>query len=162
MSEIPFRESGRRTPAKGVYASLTGPNSVFLTVCTEKRGQWLARASVQQALHNIWLQTATAWLVGDYLLMPDHIHLFCAPNTMVPGPLKNWVSYWRNRVTRRWPNRQQLPLWQRDFWDRQLRSGESYSQKWEYVRNNPVRHGYVCRSEDWLYQGELNVLEWHD
>jgi hypothetical protein len=28
--------------------------------------------------------------------------------------------------------------------------------------NNPVRHGYVAHAEDWPYQGELNVLQWHD
>ena len=54
------------------------------------------------------------------------------------------------------------PLWQRDCWDRQLRTGESYTQKWEYVRNNPVRKGLVACADDWPYQGELNVLEWHE
>ena len=54
------------------------------------------------------------------------------------------------------------PLWQRDCWDRQLRTGESYTQKWEYVRNNPVRKGLVANADDWPYQGELNVLEWHE
>jgi len=43
MSETPFRELGRRTPVKGVHVSLGGPNWVFLTVCTEKRGRWLAQ-----------------------------------------------------------------------------------------------------------------------
>ena len=53
-------------------------------------------------------------------------------------------------------------IWQREFWDRQLRRVESYEEKWQYVRNNPVRHGFVSRAEDWPYQGELDVLEWHD
>jgi len=62
MSDMPFRETGRHTPAKGVHVSLGGPNWVFLTVCTEKRERWLAQLSVQRALHSIWEQTATAWL----------------------------------------------------------------------------------------------------
>ena len=61
-----------------------------------------------------------------------------------------------------WPHRAQVPIWQRDFWDRQLRRSESYAEKWQDVVNNPVRHGYVRRAEEWPYQGELNVLEWHD
>ena len=48
------------------------------------------------------------------------------------------------------------------IWDRQLRPAESYEEKWQYVKNNPVRHGFVSHAEDWPYQGELNVLEWHD
>jgi hypothetical protein len=53
---------------KGVQVSLGGPNWVFLIVCTEKRERWLAQTSMQRALHDIWEHTATAWLVGDYLL----------------------------------------------------------------------------------------------
>lgn len=55
-----------------------------------------------------------------------------------------------------------LLAWQRDYWDRQLRNGESYGEKWAYVRTNPVRAGLVERPEDWLYQGEMNELRWHD
>ena len=35
------------------------------------------------------------------------------------------------------------------------RSDESYSQKWNYVRENPVRAGLVKSVEDWPYQGEI-------
>ena len=58
--------------------------------------------------------------------------------------------------------RNQIPILQRDYWDRQLRRNESYSQKWKYVVNNPVRYGYVAHAEDWYFQGELNVLSWYD
>ena len=54
------------------------------------------------------------------------------------------------------------PLFQRDCWDRQLRTGESYAQKWMYVRNNPVRKGLVANADDWPYQGRMNILEWHE
>jgi REP element-mobilizing transposase RayT len=83
------------------------------------------------------------------LIMPDHIYLFCAPNTFPPQPLKNWISFWRNHVTRAWPQRDEPPLWQRDYWDRQLRCDESYAQKWEYMENNPVCHGHVASAQDW-------------
>ena len=79
MSALPPRDPGRRTPAKGVHLTLGGPNWVFLTVCTAGRERWLAQPAAQRALHAIWEQPATAWLVSDYLLMPDHLHLFCAP-----------------------------------------------------------------------------------
>jgi len=38
-------------------------------------------------------------------------------------------SFWRAEVTRRWPYPAEKPIWQRDFFDRQLRNGESYHQK---------------------------------
>jgi putative transposase len=38
-------------------------------------------------------QAANFWRVGRYVIMPNHIHLFCAPNTFPPQPLKSWMSY---------------------------------------------------------------------
>jgi REP element-mobilizing transposase RayT len=55
-----------------------------------------------------------------------------------------------------------LPIWQVDFWDTQLRKSENYGSKCEYVKNNPVRAGLVTNANEWPYQGEINVLQWHD
>lgn len=49
----------------------------------------------------------------------------------------------------------QKPHWQEGFFDHVLRNSESYSQKWEYVRMNPVRAGLCKKPEDWPYQGEI-------
>ena len=51
-------------------------------------------------------------------------------------------------------------LWQPDHWDTQLRSGDNYAAKWEYVRANPVRAGLIPEAAAWPYQGELESLRW--
>jgi REP element-mobilizing transposase RayT len=73
--------------------------------------------------------------------------------------LDRWIAYWKSLTTRAL-GEDPGSLWQREFWDHQLRRGDSYEEKWEYVRNNPVRAGLASRSEDWPYQGEVNTLEW--
>jgi putative transposase len=142
---------------------------VFLTVCTKDRNPWLANPVVHELLRAVWTD-ARAWLVGRYVLMPDHIHLFCAPNEdgsagaspsqeehSLP-PLDNWVRYWKSQFTKRGQNAQRR--WQPDHWDTRLKHEESYDAKWNYVRNNPVRAGLVVHPEDWSYNGELHVLRW--
>jgi hypothetical protein len=57
-----------------------------------------------------------------------------------------------------WPD----TLWQNDCWDTQLRHGESYTAKWEYVRNNPVRAGLCTSTEAWPFQSEVSPLMWHN
>jgi REP element-mobilizing transposase RayT len=99
-------------------------------------------------------------MLGRYIIMPDHLHLFCAPREVHPQPLTQWVAYWKSHSARNWPDRAQSPIWQRHFWDTQLRRGESYDAKWDYVVANPMRAGLVSRSEDWPYQGELHELRW--
>lgn len=136
-------------------------NIIFVTVCRQKRKRILAT----EVMHRLIIEafhSAELYQVGRYMIMPDHVHFFCSPNTNPVEPLSKWMRFWKAAVTRSCPNESIKPLWQRDFWDRQLRSGESYSEKWAYIANNPVRAGLVRVSKDWPYQGELNQFRWHD
>ena len=153
MSEA-FREPGRRAPAKGVHIQPGGPNWVFLTVSTEKRSKWLAQANVQNALHTIWQEKATASLVSDYLLMPDHIHLFCAPHDL-KFTIERWMGFWKDCLAK---SRLETGAFQSGGFHHRLRSEESYAQKWQYVLEKPVRHGLVERTEDWPYLGRVHDI----
>ena len=213
---------------------------LYVTVVTGKRNAMLADKAVQDCIVAAW-KAAADWLVGRYVIMPDHIHFFCAPATYPPPDFHRWMKQWKAQVSRSFPiglraggahgrvalvatetpadtahgrvalvatengadaahGRVALvatengadaaatsaalpptddaaatsaalpnvplsrppPLFQRDCWDRQLRTGESYAQKWEYVRNNPVRKGLVAHADEWPYQGQVNVLDWHE
>jgi putative transposase len=154
--------AGRRAPAN---RPLIGEGKlspiVFVTVCTKGREPLLAGESAHCLLVEKW-QEADHFSVGKYVVMPDHVHLFASPADPEHTDVRRWIAYWKRLVTLAWPDRRKLPLWQTQAWDRQLRTGESYSQKWDYVQNNPVHHGLVERAEDWPFQGELSVFEWHD
>jgi putative transposase len=134
------------------------PIIIFLTVCSKHRKRIFASGDVSQVIVQAWTE-AKSLLVGRYAIMPNHIHLFCAPGTFPTQPLKQWVRYWKNVASRHWP-RPREHVWQRDFWDTQLRRHENHDEKWEYVIENPVRAGLVGKSEDWPFHGELNVLRW--
>jgi len=91
--------------------------------------------------------------------MPDHVHFFASPNQR-DADLSKFVQAFRSLVTRQLrPLGFPYPLWQREFFDRLLRSGESYETKWQYVLLNAVRHGLVKRAEDWPFCGEIHQLE---
>ncbi len=138
---------------------------IFLTVCTAGRKPILAKDRVQKSLLNAW-ETADQWRVGRYVIMPDHLHLFCSPAVREYPALKDWVKYWKSTASRiliesgAGGTAPSSPIWQRDFWDTQLRTHESYSEKWEYVRRNPVRAGLVTCPEEWPFQGEIHSLRW--
>ncbi len=98
------------------------------------------------------------WAVGRYVIMPDHVHFFAAPEAASPEPLAHVVAKWKQ-----WTAKQVLralgekpPLWQPEFFDHLLRSGESRSEKWDYIRQNPVRAGLVANPEDWPFGGWIH------
>lgn len=134
------------------------PIILFITACTKNRRKILASAEAHRAIVDAW-KAADAWLVGRYVILPDHVHLFCMRNSIDAPSNERWIRYWKSLVTRAL-NAPTESIWQRHHWDRQLRRGESYDEKWEYVCANPVRAGLVGKAEDWPYQGELNLLQW--
>ncbi|MFY9235395.1 MAG: transposase [Fimbriimonadaceae bacterium] len=145
---LPILERGNRS------------NIVFVTVCSKDRKPIFARSDVHDLLVSTWISAET-WAVGRYILLPDHIHLFCSPAD-IDVSLQKWIQYWKSRASTFWPRKHEHPIWERHFWDRQLRSGESYDDKWDYVRNNAVRHGFATSAEEWPFCGELNQLGWLD
>jgi putative transposase len=156
--ELPSR---KRPPHHPYIEAANRSNILLLTVCTRGRKPILARDKVHDLLITSWM-LADKWLVGRYVILPDHMHLFCSPVQHVESKLRNWVSYWKAAVTRQWPYPNERSIWQKNFWDRQLRRGESYTAKWKYVQNNAVRHKLVDSSDDWPYQGEINEFRWHE
>ena len=94
--------------------------------------------------------------VGRYVIMPDHIHLFVIgdPNFL----LSRWVGGSKRAIVVAL-GCHSGELWQPGFFDHVLRSDESYAQKWEYVRENPVRAGLVSNADEWPYQGEIVIID---
>ena len=152
----------RKHPSRQVTVSL-GNLSVILhiTAYTFQRRRILACDEIHNLIVDAWIH-APEWTVGRYVVMPDHVHLFAAENELAGYPLGQWVGKWKAHVSRLWPFVKDQPIWQRSFWDHQLRNGDNYDVKWLYVRNNPVRHGLVSHPDDWRFQGCLNDLWWHD
>ena len=145
-----------KTPARGVYLQCFEPNLVFLTVCTENSDPWLTSSGIQSELHQIWESKATAWRVGDYLLMPDHLHLFCGPGSKAVE-IERWIAYWKFVLSRSCP---EAGRWQSMGFHHRLRSRKEADEKWIYVRNNPCRRGWVSDWRSWPYKGRVFPVGW--
>lgn len=132
---------------------------LFVTACAHQRKRLFDNERVHQAFKEFAEQAlARGIFVGKYVLMPDHIHLFVAfsPDAMT---ISAWVKSLKNSLSKTLRERGiPAPHWQKGFFDHVLRSEESYSEKWDYVAQNPVRADLVKHSDDWPYCGEIHVL----
>src|SRR3954454_21579916 len=116
------------------------PVILYVTVCAKDRKPILANPVVHAWLFRTWQENA-GWLIGRYMIMPDHIHFFCAPAENPPSAFTAWMKRWKSFSARCWPYRDKFFIWQGGVWNTQLRRHKSYASKWEYVVNNPVRAG---------------------
>ena len=149
---------------------------LFVTVCTNGRAPILANIQMQCKILTAWVNAAN-WIVGRYVIMPDHIHFFCAPSKYPAPDFHKWMKFWKRLSTQMMSEQSggrlfsvaagrvsscAAKLWQDGCWDTQMRIGAQYEEKWQYIRNNPVRKGLVENADDWPYQGVMNELVWHD
>ena len=152
------RDFGRRPPRLGrIFA--TGP-LYFVTFCTHERQRFLAKDEVHTAFVLFAKRAEVNFnvAVGRYVIMPDHVHLFVRGDyNFRLGP---WIGVLKQALAKAaMLFRAKGQIWEEGFFDHVLRSNESYSQKWNYVRENPVRVGLVKSAADWPYQGEIVYID---
>jgi putative transposase len=119
----------------------------FITVCGDQRG---ANQFCNETMGPIIIESIRTrhdrgiWYCHMAMLMPDHIHLILNfPNEKT---LARVVGEWKG-----WLGRHRGISWQRNFFDHRIRS-EADRNKGDYILHNPVRAGFVQRTEDWPYQ----------
>ena len=157
-SALHMGETMARPPRLPVVFQEYNPPLYFVTFCTLER-----RACLNiKAVHEAFVKYASAGIqkgagVGRYVIMPDHVHVFVRGS---PGFV---LGVWVKGLKRAVGSSVILPvghgLWQAGYFDHLIRHSESYAEKWQYVRENPVRKGLVAQAGDWPFQGEIVRIE---
>ncbi|MGJ8654394.1 MAG: REP-associated tyrosine transposase [Opitutaceae bacterium] len=134
----------------------------FITFNTAQRKPQLATMNFHQVFKEFAMTAYQKYQVsvGQYVIMPDHIHLFVSvPDHGVT--LQAWIKSLKSTLTQHLKSEgYHPPIWQQGFFDHVIRNADSYSEKWHYVRLNPVRANLVEKPEDWPYSGEIVRLEY--
>jgi len=133
----------------------------FVTACTQNRRNILGTPAIHETFLRFGQEGPShgAW-IGAYVIMPDHLHLFVATDDEQIA-ISAWMKSLKNTISKTLrENRVAPPHWQKIFFDHLLRSSESYSEKWKYLCENPVRAGLVASAGDWPYLGEIFALEY--
>ncbi|MGL6073204.1 MAG: REP-associated tyrosine transposase [Fimbriiglobus sp.] len=133
----------------------------FVTTCVHQRQRILATPEFHDIAVEVWgnCHNFYGWATGRYVIMPDHVHFIFAEDSgqhdlsFAVGKWKEWTAKYASRRLG-FP----IPLWQPEFFDFLLRNPDSYEQKWDYTRENPVRAGLVDVWSKWTFQGELNDI----
>ncbi len=102
------------------------------------------------------------WRVHAAAVMPDHVHVLTTPlakegqGTFDLGEILHSVkSFSAHKINRL--RGTEGPVWQDERFDRIVRDEKEFIEKWQYMRNNPVKKGLCERPEDypWLYEEVL-------
>jgi putative transposase len=102
--------------------------------------------------------------IDAWVLLPEHLHcIWTLPRESSDFSMR-WnliktgfsrraksifhVEEWMNDSKRK---HRETTIWQRRFWERQIRNDREYQVYMDYTHFNPVKHGLVERIVDWPY-----------
>lgn len=157
---FPKRQHLKRIP---VWIPQDRPVTYFVTLCCAQRQRIFVQNQSVQIGAECLLRTETrfTWKVHHVCFMPDHVHLLLSPVLDRDQNLSAFIQAWKSCVALRLRHCGHTgAIWQREFFDRLLRSDEKLEEKWAYVRENPVRTGLCKSPEEYPYLGSpQEVLE---
>jgi putative transposase len=140
------------------------PTVYLLTLVVEDRHPVLACPEAAGILLQVWKHSDPqhGWLIGRWVVMPDHVHFFGSPAGDAAKSLSTFIACWKRstkRCLRRMAGMTSFS-WQDEFFDHVVRDADDYSRHWEYVCENPVRKGLVADASEWPYQGGIHIFRW--
>jgi putative transposase len=149
------------------YRRATTPGGTyFFTVVTYQRQEILTKPESRTILREVInkVKQRYPFTIDAWVLLPDHLHSMW---TLPPGDndfAKRWGlikagftkqakhlfhrEAWMHESKRK---RRERTLWQRRYWEHQIRNEEDYRRHMDYLHYNPVKHGLVTRVMDWPY-----------
>jgi putative transposase len=94
------------------------------------------------------------------VVLPDHLHaLWRLPPADADFPMR-WslikAAFSRlvpkgEYVRKSREKKRERGIWQRRYWEHQIRDETDLARHVDYIHFNPVKHGYVARAADWRY-----------
>ena len=92
---------------------------------------------------------ATAYLLHEFVVMPDHIHVLLTPL----ASLEKAVQFIKGGFSYRGKKElgSNMEVWQRGFQDHRIRDANDYAIHVSYIHNNPVKERLCKRSEEFPY-----------
>jgi putative transposase len=155
--------------------SRTSGSTFFFTVnLADRRSDLLIRRidALREAFHAV--KAAHPFAIDAIVILPEHLHTIWT----LPADDAQYAVRWRlikTRFSRRVPpieprsqsrvSKGERGIWQRRYWEHEIRGNTDMQRHLDYIHVNPVKHGYVSRASDWphssihryIAQGDLTT-----
>lgn len=137
-----------------------GGTYFFTLALQDRRQQWLTdhidtlRDSVAR------IRQARPFRIDGWVVLPEHMHAIWT----LPEGDSDYSGRWRaikkqfakcvtvmDAPSLSQRQRNERAVWQRRFWEHEIRDERAFRQHMDYVHFNPVKHGLVNRVIDWPY-----------
>ena len=137
-----------------------GGTYFFTLTLANRQSQLLTKhiGALRQSIRRV--KTTHPFLMDAIVILPEHLHLMLTlPKNDEDYP--NRISRIKANFTRQIPKHETVSesrlrkgergIWQRRYWEHQIRDDSDYNNHINYIHYNPVKHGHVTSPIDWPY-----------
>lgn len=149
--------------------SLVGGGTFFFTVTLADRRSTLLIEQIER-LRAVYarVQRKHPFETVAICVLPDHLHAVWALPTddadfslrwsLIKAGFSRGLAASVRRSESKMVKREK-GLWQRRFWEHQIRGELDFQRHVDYIHFNPVKHGHVVRVTDWPYSSFHRYVE---
>ncbi|MDO8891499.1 MAG: transposase [Sulfurimicrobium sp.] len=139
--------------------AFTPGGTFFFTVNLADRSQSLLTENIDELRASLRrVRERHPFHIDAIVILPDHLHSVW---TLPPGDT-NYPTRWaliKAGFSRTLPRDERIAssriakgergIWQRRYWEHQIRNEDDYARHVDYIHYNPVKHGYAKSPKDW-------------
>ncbi len=107
----------------------------------ERRALFQAEPWAKLLIGTLYHYRGTAYLLHEFAIMPDHIHVLMTPLTSLEKALQFIKGGFSFRAKKELGSN--MEVWQKGFQDHRIRDAGDYAQHIRYIHENPVRR-HLC------------------
>lgn len=134
---------------KREHATNTGQTYMVTTETWGRRSLFQAERWAQLLVDTLYHYRGRAYLLHEFVIMPDHIHVLMTPDTSLEKAaqfIKGGFSYRAKKELG-----SNMEVWQTGFQDHRIRDANDYLSHVVYIHNNPVKEGLCEHPQDFPY-----------
>jgi putative transposase len=133
----------------------------FFTVNLAERKQALLTENIELLRDSFrMVKERHPFALDAIVILPEHLHAIWT----LPDSDEDFSCRWRQikahfsrhiekgeQISKSRQRKQERGIWQRRFWEHQIRNERDFAAHVDYIHFNPVKHGYVGCVADWPY-----------
>jgi len=142
---------------KREHATNTGQTYMVTTETWGRRSLFQAERWAKLLIDTFYHYRATAYLLHEFVVMPDHMHVLLTPVTSLEKAVQFIKGGFSYRAKKELGSN--MEVWQRGFQDHRIRDANDYAIHVSYIHNNPVKERLCKRPEEFPYSSAYPGFE---
>ena len=131
------------------HATNTGHTYMITFSTWGRRALFSREAWANLLIDTLYHYRGSAYLLHEFVVMPDHIHVLLTPKTSLEKAVQFIKGGFSYRAKKELGSN--LEVWQKGFSDHRIRDTSDYQLHQTYIRRNPVQKHLCERAEEYPY-----------